>query len=303
MNRIIPILLVVALLVGGGLWLAQRPAETVAQSPIPETEEPVEEVEVTEPVFNVPEGFELTPYLTEEAEQAFEAPEDVLEPDKDYQAVIETTQGTIRIDLFEEQVPQTVNNFVFLARNRYYNGIVFHRVLDGFMAQTGDPTGTGTGGPGYEFDDEIVEGLGHDARGTVSMANSGPGTNGSQFFITFGPTPHLDGRHTVFGTVVEGDEILDEITRIDPGSPSAIVEADGTLEELADMGVTLEGDTSTSISAYLEDKLGTLPAIGQTFDIDGYKAVSGRQGENAAFGFFPDPDVMESVYIIEQDKS
>ena len=301
MNRIIPILLIVAILVGGGLWLAQRPAETVAQSPIPEPEEPAQEV--AEPVFTVPEGFELTPYLTEEAEQAFEAPEDVLEEGKDYQAVIETTQGTIRIDLFEEQVPQTVNNFIFLARHHYYDGIVFHRVLDGFMAQTGDPTGTGTGGPGYEFDDEIVEGLGHDARGTVSMANAGPGTNGSQFFITFGPTPHLDGRHTVFGTVVEGDAVLDEITRIDPGSPSAIVEADGTLEELANMGITLEGEANTSVSAYLEDKLGALPAIGQTFDIDGYKAVSGRQGETAAFGFFPDPDVMENVYIIERPKS
>lgn len=301
MNRILPILLVVALLVAGGLYLAQRSPEDVAESPIPAPEDPAEEV--AEPIYNVPEGFELTPFLSETPEQTFEAPEEVLEDGKDYQAVIETTQGTIRIDLFEEQVPKTVNNFVFLARNHYYDGIVFHRVLEGFMAQTGDPTGTGTGGPGYQFDDEIVEGLSHDARGTLSMANAGPGTNGSQFFITFGPTPHLDGRHTVFGTVLEGDEVLDELTRIDPSSPSAIVEADATLAELADMGVSLEGETSTSVSAYLEDKLGALPAVGQTFDVDGYKGVAGRQGETPAFGFFPDPDVMERVYIIEQPNS
>ncbi len=120
------------------------------------------------------------------------------------------------IDLHQDEVPRTVNNFVFLARNRYYDGIVFHRVLEDFMAQTGDPTGTGRGGPGYQFDDEIDPNLTHDQPGVLSMANSGPNTNGSQFFITFVATPWLDGRHTVFGRVIEGLDVLDQLTRIDP---------------------------------------------------------------------------------------
>ncbi len=146
----------------------------------------------------------------------------VLEPGQDYRAVIETNKGRIVVDLFEDDAPVTVNNFVFLARNHYYDGVVFHRVLEDFMAQTGDPTGTGTGGPGYQFADETGNGRSHDGKGVLSMANAGPNTNGSQFFITFKATPWLDGRHTVFGKVLEGAEVLDALTRVDPSRRSGI---------------------------------------------------------------------------------
>jgi peptidylprolyl isomerase/peptidyl-prolyl cis-trans isomerase B (cyclophilin B) len=122
-------------------------------------------------------------------------------------------------ELYADQTPRTVNSFVWLARHHYYDGILFHRVLEGFMAQTGDPTGTGTGGPGYKFEDEFRPDLRHTGKGTLSMANAGPGTNGSQIFITFMATPHLDDRHTVFGKVVEGVEVLDKLTRVDPQRP------------------------------------------------------------------------------------
>ncbi len=155
--------------------------------------------------------------LSEERKTRFASPEQVLEEGAQYYAAIDTNKGTIVVELYRDSAPQTVNNFVFLALNRYYDGIVFHRVLEDFMAQTGDPTGTGTGGPGYQFGDEFDPMRPHDAKGVLSMANAGPGTNGSQFFITFIPTPWLDGRHTVFGRVVDGEEVLDRIQRIDPG--------------------------------------------------------------------------------------
>ena len=156
----------------------------------------------------------------EERTLEFSGAEKVLREGDDYRAVIATSKGEIVVDLFQDRAPRTVNNFVFLALNRYYDGVPFHRVLEDFMAQTGDPTGTGRGGPGYTFPDEFDPELKHDSRGTLSMANAGPGTNGSQFFITFGATPWLDGRHAVFGRVIEGDEVLDELKRIDPSRPS-----------------------------------------------------------------------------------
>ncbi|CAN5894503.1 peptidylprolyl isomerase [soil metagenome] len=168
---------------------------------------------------HIPDGYTETPALSEERKTKFSKAEDVLEQGKDYQAIIETSKGRMVIDLFQDEAPLTVNNFVFLARNHYYDGVVFHRVLDGFMAQGGDPTGTGTGGPGYTFGDETSNGKRHDGKGVLSMANAGPGTNGSQFFITFTATPHLNGKHTVFGKVVEGEEVLDKLTRIDPSRP------------------------------------------------------------------------------------
>jgi len=126
-------------------------------------------------------------------------------------AVIETTKGTIVVELNAEQAPKTVANFVKLAREGFYDGIIFHRVIPGFMVQTGDPTGTGRGGPGYTFADEFSPQLSHDAAGVVSMANAGPNTNGSQFFITLAPTPWLDGKHSVFGRVVSGQDVVDQI--------------------------------------------------------------------------------------------
>jgi len=167
--------------------------------------------------MNSLDGFTKLDRLSPERVTRFSAPEQVLEDGKQYRAVVTTNKGTMVLDLFADKTPVTVNNFVFLALNGYYDGIVFHRVLEDFMAQTGDPTGTGTGGPGYQFGDEFDASLRHDEKGVLSMANAGPGTNGSQFFITFIPTPWLDGRHSVFGKVVEGVDVLDVIQRIDPG--------------------------------------------------------------------------------------
>lgn len=168
------------------------------------------------------EGYSEAPYLSETRQTQFSKPEQVLQPGKGYLAVIETTKGRIVAELFADDAPETVNNFVFLARNRYYDGIVFHRVLEDFMAQTGDPTGSGMGGPGYTFGDETNNGRKHTGKGVLSMANAGPGTNGSQFFLTFIPTPWLDGKHTVFGQITEGLEVLDALQRIDPGRRSGV---------------------------------------------------------------------------------
>jgi cyclophilin family peptidyl-prolyl cis-trans isomerase len=144
-----------------------------------------------------------------------------IDPKKQYKARMETDKGTMVIELFADKTPVTVNNFVFLSREGYYDGVIFHRVIDNFMAQGGDPTGTGMGGPGYRFKDEFHPSLKHDKQGILSMANAGPGTNGSQFFITHGPTPHLNGRHTVFGQVVEGLDVLMSIPARDPGNVNA----------------------------------------------------------------------------------
>ena len=125
---------------------------------------------------------------------------------------IETTAGIIEAELFEKEVPKTVNNFVTLAKKGFYDGIIFHRVIPGFMIQTGDPTGTGAGGPGYKFADEFSPNLKHDQAGILSMANSGPNTNGSQFFITEAATPWLDQKHSVFGKVTKGMDVVHQIT-------------------------------------------------------------------------------------------
>jgi len=125
--------------------------------------------------------------------------------------------GEFVIELFADKAPKTVNNFVFLARDGFYDGVTFHRVIDGFMAQGGDPTGTGSGGPGYSFEDEFDDSLAFDKAGILAMANSGPNTNGSQFFITYAPTPHLNNLHTIFGQVIEGMDVVNSLTRRDPG--------------------------------------------------------------------------------------
>ncbi|MBW2615341.1 MAG: peptidylprolyl isomerase [Deltaproteobacteria bacterium] len=138
-----------------------------------------------------------------------------IDPQKTYRVTIETNRGDMELELYPEHAPKTVNNFVFLAQDGFYDGIVFHRVISDFMVQGGDPTGTGRGGPGYKFEDEVAENpLRHDAK-VISMANAGPNTNGSQFFITHSPQPHLDGMHTVFGKVVEGQDIVDAIQQGD----------------------------------------------------------------------------------------
>lgn len=145
------------------------------------------------------------------------APEMQIDTEHSYSATIHTSRGDIKVALFPKEAPNTVNNFVFLARDGFYDGTKFHRVIPDFMVQGGDPTGTGTGGPGYKFADEVGRGnVPHrHGKGSLSMANAGPNTNGSQFFITHLPTPHLDGKHTVFGSVVSGQDIVDAIQQGD----------------------------------------------------------------------------------------
>jgi cyclophilin family peptidyl-prolyl cis-trans isomerase len=143
-------------------------------------------------------------------------PKGDLDTTKHYPARFKTQRGEIDAELFAADAPKTVENFINLARAGFYDGTTFHRVIPGFMAQAGDPTGTGRGGPGYQFGDEFSSRR-HDSAGVLSMANAGPGTNGSQFFITYGPPPHLDGKHSVFGRVTSGMDVLTSIRERDPG--------------------------------------------------------------------------------------
>lgn len=142
-------------------------------------------------------------------------PEMQIDPKKVYQVNMETSKGMIELELYPEFAPKTVNNFVFLAREGYYDGVIFHRVINDFVIQGGDPTGTGAGGPGYKFEDELQDNpLKHETK-VISMANAGPNTNGSQFFITHSPQSHLDGKHTVFGKVSSGADVVDSIRQGD----------------------------------------------------------------------------------------
>ena len=134
---------------------------------------------------------------------------------KNYSVSILTNRGTIELELYPQHAPQTVNNFLYLAGQSYYDGILFHRVISNFMIQGGDPTGLGSGGPGYRFADECENNPLRHERCVISMANAGPNTNGSQFFITHLPTPHLDGKHTVFGKVIAGEDVVDAIEQGD----------------------------------------------------------------------------------------
>lgn len=143
------------------------------------------------------------------------APEMKIDTNKNYMAEIETNRGSIKLELFPKYAPKTVNNFVFLAQQGFYDGVSFHRVISNFMIQGGDPTGTGAGGPGYSFGDEVADNPLIHETGVISMANAGPNTNGSQFFITHSPQPHLNGKHTVFGKVVSGQNVVDSIRQGD----------------------------------------------------------------------------------------
>lgn len=183
-------------------WPAQEPAETTAAE--------TTAVEIKQ--------YDAPPPMT-------------IDTDKGYSATVTLVKGgEFVIKLFPDKAPITVNNFVFLAREGYYDGVTFHRVLEGFMAQTGDPTGSGSGGPGYRFEDELND-LAFDKAGVVAMANSGPNTNGSQFFITYAPTKWLNGLHTIFGQVVEGMEVVEGLTLRDPN-----------------LGPAFEGDVIQSIT-------------------------------------------------------
>lgn len=326
--RVVAVALLAVIIAAGGFWLTRGDGDSEADtSPPPAQDAPAaatpsdneaapssdegatvdqpsddqpsgetQEGEAATPVV-LPDGFVALDYLSDSPKQSFDAPEEVLEDGLDYVAVLRTNRGDITVDLYEELTPETVNNFVFLALNRYYEGVPFHRVLEGFMAQTGDPTGTGRGGPGYTFDDEIVDSLSFDGPGVLGMANAGPGTNGSQFFITFGATAWLDGAHTIFGHVIAGEEVLDTITRLDPETPNAVSLYQGTVAELAEQGITLPGEPEDTVSDAIESLLGTLPVPGQSFNVAGVRAVAGQVGNDPAFGFFAAPDEITSVVV------
>ena len=155
----------------------------------------------------------MAPYLSETPVRSFKAPEPVLKAGLNYYAEIDTTKGKLLVQLFPDKAPNTVNSFVFLTLHHYFKDILWHRVIPGFMAQTGDPTGTGTGGPGYTFGLEINPSLNFDKAGILGMARTAdPNSNGSQFFITLDPAPHLDGQYTVFGKVIEGMDTVRELS-------------------------------------------------------------------------------------------
>jgi cyclophilin family peptidyl-prolyl cis-trans isomerase len=139
-------------------------------------------------------------------------------------AKLETNHGTVRVELFEDKAPRTAGNFIELAEKGFYDGVIFHRVIDGFMIQGGDPDGTGRGGPGYTIPDEFHTELRHDGKGILSMANAGPNTGGSQFFITLAAAPWLDGKHAVFGKVIEGMDVVEKIGAVETGRGDRPVE-------------------------------------------------------------------------------
>lgn len=272
-----------------------------------ETEEAVDldaREQASDLVVDALAGYEILEPLVDEAVRQFSSAESVLEDGYDYVAALETPHGVIVVELYADQAPLTVNNFVFLALQRYYDGVPFHRVLEDFMAQTGDPTGSGRGGPGYVFEDEIVSELSFSRPGILAMANSGPGTNGSQFFLTFAPTEWLNGNHTIFGHVTAGEELLDEIRRVDPSTPSGIAKPDDTFADLALQGVDLGFPAATVVGEGLAEELGAAPVAGQSFSISGYVGTVGtlNTGEEA-YGFYPVPDTLQRVVIGRQARN
>jgi peptidyl-prolyl cis-trans isomerase B (cyclophilin B) len=138
-----------------------------------------------------------------------------IDPQKTYKVTLRSSRGVIELELYPQHAPKTVNNFIFLSKEGFYDGVSFHRVIGDFMIQGGDPTGTGRGGPGYKFEDELKGNPLKHEKGVISMANAGPNTNGSQFFITHSPQPHLNGKHTVFGKVIKGQEVVDAMQQGD----------------------------------------------------------------------------------------
>jgi cyclophilin family peptidyl-prolyl cis-trans isomerase len=168
---------------------------------------------------------EVPEMASEQKPQYDKPPEMQIDENAEYTARLQTSCGEVEIELLAKETPVTVNNFVFLAREGFYDGLTFHRIIPAFMAQGGDPEGTGSGGPGYQFEDEIVKSLVFSEPGLLAMANSGPDTNGSQFFITVAPAEHLNGLHTIFGRVTKGTDVITEIeaTGSPEGTPSQTV--------------------------------------------------------------------------------
>ncbi len=218
-----------------------------------------EDLPTPQELCDAAEPAALTPMQFEEAEQ-------VLEPGADYRAIFCTSAGAVYVDLYEALTPITVNNFVFLAGQGYYDSTTFHRVIPDFMAQGGDPTGSGRGGPGYRFEDEPIGFLQFDLPGKLAMANAGPGTNGGQFFITTAPTPHLNYKHTIFGDVLAGQDIVEAIRERDPSAapePGETLHTVLIISDPADVDnsdlVNLEPATQGQVEAAFAAFTGGLP--------------------------------------------
>jgi len=203
---------VIAVVLIGLIWYFVQNGGFTTSEEIPELQEfPTSEPILTE---ESPAAVDVT---QAELKQYAAYPDMVIDTTKTYLATFKMANGgEFTVELYADKAPKTVNSFVFLARDGYYDGTTFHRVLEGFMAQAGDPTGTGSGGPGYQFEDEINDDLVFDGEGILAMANAGPGTNGSQFFITYGPTDWLNGLHTIFGKVTDGMDVVKGLTLRDP---------------------------------------------------------------------------------------
>lgn len=222
MSKLLPLALVTTAMLGAcekkPASAQDQSAQTTQASAAPTDVQPATQ---TQP-GTLPAGYTEVPPLSKSPVRHFDkVPAYALQDGKDYYAVLDTSKGQIVVDLLENETPTTVNNFVTLARNHFYDGLRFHRVIDGFMAQSGDPKSAddsqkaawGTGGPGYTFPDEIRQNLTFDKAGMLAMANSGPNTNGSQFFITFAPATFLNGSYSLFGKVVSGQDVLSKLTR------------------------------------------------------------------------------------------
>jgi cyclophilin family peptidyl-prolyl cis-trans isomerase/protein-disulfide isomerase len=183
--------------------------------------------------YNAPVDFgnldTMTALMLLEKRQFSDCPPVTIDPKKQYLAILHTEKGDITLELFADKAPLAVNSFIFLARNHWYDGVTFHRVIPGFVAQAGDPTGTGIGGPGYAFDNEISPDLKFDGPGVLGMANAGPGSNGSQFFITYSAVPRLNGGYTIFGKLVAGMDVLQKLTPRDPSTSMDLPPGDKVL--------------------------------------------------------------------------
>jgi cyclophilin family peptidyl-prolyl cis-trans isomerase len=208
---------VFVILLGVLIWLLMSSGEIKGPAPLPiATAAAVTSTQAAPAELTAPTA--TTAAAKPAAKQYDKEPAMTIDQSKKYTATVKMARGgEFVIQLYPDKAPRTVNSFVFLAREGYFNGVTFHRVLEGFMAQGGDPTGTGAGGPGYEFVNENSD-LTFDKAGVVAMANAGPDTNGSQFFITFGPTPQLNGGYTIFGQVISGMDVVNGLTRRDPNA-------------------------------------------------------------------------------------
>jgi cyclophilin family peptidyl-prolyl cis-trans isomerase len=224
-NRIIAGVVAGALALGGAGLAAMAFLGGEEREDRPEAGPSPETTQAPEETGDVACDGEVPDMAGEQKPQYDEAPEMRIDENAEYTARLQTSCGEVEIELLAKETPVTVNNFVFLAREGFYDGLTFHRIIPGFMAQGGDPEGTGGGGPGYQFEDEIVKSLVFSEPGLLAMANSGPDTNGSQFFITVAPAEHLNGLHTIFGRVAKGTDVMTEIeaTGSPEGTPSQTV--------------------------------------------------------------------------------